>query len=82
LYDLERDPFELKNLATDAASASVLGEFDDRLTKWMRDTGDSWRFNSMEPVEGKGRLYCFETFYTIQEYLDWAAKHPNLAPKN
>lgn len=80
LYDLQRDPFELKNLAADAASAPLVRELDGRLTKWMRDTADSWRFNSLVPVEDKGRLYRFETFYTIQEYIDWAGKHPNLAP--
>ena len=81
LYDLKRDPYELKNLATDADSAPILRELDARLTKWMRDTGDSWRFNSMLPVEDKGRLFRFETFYTIDEYVKWAAQHPNLAPK-
>ena len=39
----------------------------------MKDTGDSWGFNSMAPVEDKGRLYRFETFSTIDEYLKWAA---------
>lgn len=82
LYDLERDPFELKNLAADAASALLLRELDERLSRWMRDTGDSWRYNSMVPVEDKGRLYRFETFYTIQDYVNWAAKHPELAPKD
>lgn len=82
LYDLERDPNELKNLAAEPASAALVRKLDARLTKWMHDTGDSWRFNSMVPVEDKGRLYRFETFYTIQEYIDWAAKHPDLAPKD
>jgi hypothetical protein len=34
----------------------------------------------MEPVEDKGRLYRFGAFTTIDEYLKWAAAHPNLAP--
>jgi hypothetical protein len=50
-----------------------------KLAAWMQKTGDSWANNSMAPVEDKGRLYRFETFYTIREYLDWAAKHPDLA---
>jgi hypothetical protein len=82
LYDLERDPYELKNLTADATSAAILRELDERVTKWMRDTGDSWRFNSMLPVEDNGRLYRFETFYTIDDYVKWAAEHPDLAPKN
>jgi hypothetical protein len=36
----------------------------------------------MAPVEDNGRLYWFETFNTIQEYLDWAAKHPDRAPRD
>jgi hypothetical protein len=47
-----------------------------------KDTGDSWRFNSTVPVEDKGRLYRFETFYTIDEYVKWAAAHPDLAPRD
>jgi hypothetical protein len=48
----------------------------------MKDTGDSWRFDSDLPVEDEGRLYRFETFYTIDEYVKWAAAHPDLAPKD
>jgi hypothetical protein len=43
---------------------------------------DSWANDSMAPVEDKGRLYRFEAFSTIREYLDWAAKYPELAPKD
>jgi arylsulfatase A-like enzyme len=82
LYDLEKDPDELKNLANDPDCAAVRKELEARLEKWMRDTGDAWRFNSMAPVEDKGRLYRFGTFYTIEEYLKWAAEHPDLAPKD
>jgi arylsulfatase A-like enzyme len=82
LYDLKNDLYELKNLAKDETNAALLRQLDARLTKWMRDTGDSWRFNSMLPVEDKGRLFRFETFYTIDEYVKWAAKHPDLAPKD
>ena len=38
----------------------------------MRRVGDSWAFDSMAPVEDKGRLYRFGAFHTIREYLDWA----------
>jgi arylsulfatase A-like enzyme len=82
LYDLEKDPDELHNLADDLASAAVRRGLEARLDKWMKDTGDSWRFNSDAPVEDKGRLYRFGTFYTIDEYLKWAAAHPELAPKD
>jgi arylsulfatase A-like enzyme len=82
LYDLEKDPTELHNLADDSASAGVRREMEARLERWMKDTGDSWRFNSDAPVEDQGRLYRFGTFYTIDEYLKWAAAHPELAPKD
>lgn len=82
LYDLEADPYELKNLADDPAHAVLRQEMEAKLEVWMKRTGDSWALNSNEPVEDKGRLYRFRAFYTIQEYLDWAAKHPDLVPKD
>jgi arylsulfatase A-like enzyme len=80
LYGLEKYPDELTNLAQDPASAAIRKELETRLTKWMKVTGDSWRFNSDVPVEDKGRLYRFQAFYTIAEYIQWAEKHPDLAP--
>ncbi len=76
LYDLENDPYELKNLADDPARAALRESMETKLTDWMSRTGDSWALNSMEPVEDAGRLYRHRTFYTIQEYLDWARTHP------
>jgi arylsulfatase A-like enzyme len=82
LYDLEKDPFELKNLAGDPAAASLRAEMERRLAAWMRRTGDSWRYDWTEKVEDRGRLYTHETFYTVADYLKWAQGHPELAPKN
>jgi arylsulfatase A-like enzyme len=82
LYDLQNDPYELKNLADDPAHATLRERMEAKLADWMRRTGDSWALNSMERVEDAGRLYRFETFYTIPEYLDWARKHPDLAPRD
>jgi len=82
LYDLKEDPFELKNLAHDPAHARLREGLEARLADWMKRTGDNWSKNSMAPVEDNGRLYRFGTFTTIDEYLDWAAKHPDLAPKD
>jgi arylsulfatase A-like enzyme len=82
LYDLRDDPYEMKNLAHDPAHAAVREDMEAMLAAWMKRTGDSWAFNSTAPVEDKGRLYRFETFYTIREYLEWAARHPDLAPKD
>jgi arylsulfatase A-like enzyme len=82
LYDLRDDPYEMKDLAHDPAQTAVRDELDAKLAAWMKRTGDSWANNSMAPVEDKGRLYRFETFTTIREYLDWEARHPELAPKD
>jgi arylsulfatase A-like enzyme len=80
LYDLQEDPFELRNLVNDAAHDSVRKTMDARLTVWMSRTGDTWANDSLAPVEDDGRLYRSRPFYTIREYLDWAAEHPEVAP--
>ncbi|MBI3856925.1 MAG: sulfatase [Planctomycetes bacterium] len=82
LYDLEADPFEQRNLAADPASAPLRAELERKLAAWMARTGDAWTFNSRQPVDDKGRLYRFGTFTTVDEYLKWAAAHPELAPKD
>ena len=40
LYDLDADPLELVNLATDPAYAGLCVEFRDRLDRWMSSTKD------------------------------------------
>jgi hypothetical protein len=69
-------------LADDPTHAASRGLMEVKLADWMEGTGDSWANNSMSPVEDKGRLYRFEAFTTIREYQDWAAKHPDLVPKD
>lgn len=81
LYDLERDPFERKNLAEAPDAAELRQRMETLLASWMKRTGDSWSYNSSALVEDEGRLYRFKTFYTIQEYQEWAAEHPDLAPR-
>jgi arylsulfatase A-like enzyme len=76
LYDLEADPYEMKNLAGEPSAASVQGDMEKRLAAWMRKTGDSWDYNWSDLVEDKGRLYRHQTFYTVGEYLEWAKAHP------
>jgi arylsulfatase A-like enzyme len=80
LYDLERDPYELNNLAGDPAAAALRSELDRKLKAWMESVGDSWSLDWTAPVEEDDRLYKYRTFHTVAEYLEWAAKHPNLAP--
>jgi arylsulfatase A-like enzyme len=82
LYDLQADPYQQRNLASDPASAALLNDMEAKLSEWMKRTGDAWSFNSRQPVDDKGRLYRFGTFTTIDEYLKWAEAHPDLAPKD
>lgn len=82
LHDVKDDPYELKNLTGDPDRAWLRAEMEAKLADWMGRTGDAWSNNSMAPVEDKGRLYRFGAFTTIGEYLDWAAKHPELAPRD
>ncbi|MEO7653402.1 MAG: sulfatase [Bryobacteraceae bacterium] len=79
LYDLEKDPFEMKNLAGDPAAAAIQKQMEAKLEAWMKKTGDSWKVNWTAPVEDAGRLYKHGTFYTVDEYLQWAAEHPEVA---
>jgi N-sulfoglucosamine sulfohydrolase len=43
LYDLEKDPHELKNVAGDPAYAKVLAELRAELSDWRKKTNDPWR---------------------------------------
>ena len=42
LYDLEKDPNELKNVAGDEAYAKVLTELRDKVKEWQEKTKDPW----------------------------------------
>ena len=72
LYDIERDPYQQKNLI--GQNQSVESDMERRLKRLMSETGDSWAFNWTEPVEDGGRLYRDRSFNSVQEYLDWAKK--------
>ncbi len=79
LYDLQNDPHELNNLANDPGSVEIREELEVKLTEWMEKTGDSWEFDWTAPLEDDGRLYKHETFYTVDEFMEWAKEHPDLA---
>jgi N-sulfoglucosamine sulfohydrolase len=42
LFDLTKDPHELRNLANDPAHASILAELRQRLRDWQDATNDPW----------------------------------------
>jgi arylsulfatase A-like enzyme len=43
LYDLQNDPFEVKNLAQDPAYRELLADLRARLTRWEQETNDRGR---------------------------------------
>jgi N-sulfoglucosamine sulfohydrolase len=42
LYDLESDPHEVVNLASDPAHAETLARMQSQIREWQRQTKDSW----------------------------------------
>lgn len=78
LYDLQKDPFELRNLVQDQSAEALVRDLDGKLSEWMNRTGDRWSYDWTHPVEDNGRLYRHRTFYTVREYLEWAKQHPEL----
>jgi arylsulfatase A-like enzyme len=80
LYDLENDPAELHNLVSDPSTRHLAQNLDARLLQWMKKVGDSWSFDWTAPVMDDSRLYQYRTFSSVPEYLDWAKRHPHLAP--
>lgn len=42
LFNLAKDPWEMKNLVDDPASQALVKQMDQRLAAVMRQTGDSW----------------------------------------
>lgn len=80
LYDLEKDPYEMRNLVQVESARPVSEKLDKEIANWMEKTGDSWSVDWTAPVEDGGRLYTYRTFSTVDQYLKWAAAHPNLSP--
>lgn len=79
LYDLKEDPYELKNLAADPAAEAIRGELEAKIAEWMEKVGDSWDYDWTAPLEDAGRLYKHETFYSVEEFMQWAEQNPDLA---
>jgi arylsulfatase A-like enzyme len=75
LYDLEKDPYERRNLAGDESAKPIQKEMESKLAAWMARTGDNWNYDWHELVEDKGRLYGDQTFYSVEEYRKWAEGH-------
>ncbi len=77
LFDDKADPHQMKNLASDPAAEDLREKLDVQLAALMQKHGDAWSFNHNEVVEEGGRLYKHTTFYSVQEYFDWAQANPD-----
>ena len=51
LHDLEKDPFEMNNLADDRTHRALMAKFDKDIQEYMRRTGDKWdeQFDILRP---------------------------------
>jgi arylsulfatase A-like enzyme len=76
LYDIEKDPYQLRNLAQDDSAKAVRERMRKKLANWMEETGDRWDFNWSAPVEDNARLFRHRMFYSVPEYLQWARQNP------
>jgi len=76
LFDRQTDPDEMQNLIDDAESAELRNQLDEQLTALMKKNGDAWNFNTSESVEEGGGLYSKQTFYSLDDYLEWKKSQP------
>jgi choline-sulfatase len=53
LFDLERDPHELHNLATGAAASRELDRLRSRLSEWQEGCGDPWMRDGAVAPDGR-----------------------------
>jgi uncharacterized sulfatase len=55
-YDLEKDPYELKNIASDPDYKEKIGELDHQLKTWMAQQGDKGLLTEMEAMSRNANL--------------------------
>jgi len=79
LHDIEKDPFEMRNLVDERSAAPLLREMERQLERKMKETGDAWSNDWTGLPEDAGRLYRHRTFYTVGEYQEWAKANPEAA---
>ncbi len=74
LYDLEKDPWEMHNLATDPAQADTLARLRGELETWIEDTGD-------QGAEPEGDAAYLEALMTEKRgYYERSMKRRKLDP--
>ena len=52
LFDRDRDPFEMNNLAGKAAFTDIKNHLEQRLQRWMNETGDPFDHGPRNPDTG------------------------------
>ncbi len=50
LFDCEKDPYEMNNLAGHSEAADIEAELEARLQKWLKETDDPFETGEREPV--------------------------------
>ena len=77
LYDLEKDPLEVTDVAKNPEYAEVLKSLRTRLETWQRDTEDIWYLRdgqSMRGLEG----WINKDPMQMPDRFDFDAEHPSL----
>jgi len=77
LFDIRRDPGCLRNLASDPAYAEVTARLRDRLTRYLKKTGDP-------RVDGDGDVWETYPRYSPLRWFPtppWASERPDLVPR-
>lgn len=54
LYDIKKDPYEMRNLITNKEFNDIRVKLEKRLNKWLEDTNDPWRCAPHAVLEDKG----------------------------
>ena len=55
LYNMEKDVYELENIAADPANAPLMADLRRRLDAWMRSQGDEGVGTEMAWRSGRGK---------------------------
>ena len=75
LYDLEKDPYEIRNLAESAEHQAVLKELREALDKWIVDTKDMGGMSEQEMID-RGIVKDVLN----KEYAERVKLHPKTPP--
>lgn len=92
LYDLEKDPFEIKNLATDPAYSSEMKRLGKELDRWVgeNDLGkypedkaatDYWKAESEKSYQQKMKSYGLSPEISDEDFVSWWMDRFSIKPE-